>query len=140
MISVFFNAPLEGEANPGLSPNPTKAPWYFMGFQEILLHLHPFMALFLIPILMLLSLISIPYFRYPSSTALLSGRGISSGVLSEKSGSIPLLPGRIRPRSLSCGSMASQRSTGAGGIVSLKRGIDLRQGLHLRGGELKDHL
>lgn len=66
MISVFFNAPLEDKANPGLSPNPTKAPWYFMGFQEILLHLHPFMALFLIPVLMTLALASVPYLRYPS--------------------------------------------------------------------------
>jgi quinol-cytochrome oxidoreductase complex cytochrome b subunit len=68
MISVFFNAPLESKANPGLSPNPTKAPWYFMGFQEILLHLHPFMALFLIPVLMIMGLLSIPYFQYPSNT------------------------------------------------------------------------
>jgi len=63
MISALFNAPLDGKANPGLSPNPTKAPWYFMGFQEILLHLHPFMALFLTPILIILALISIPCFQ-----------------------------------------------------------------------------
>ncbi|MEE9610620.1 MAG: cytochrome b N-terminal domain-containing protein, partial [Desulfatiglandales bacterium] len=69
MIAVFFNAPLESEANPGLSPNPTKAPWYFMGFQEILLHFHPLIALFFIPILMIIALLSIPYIRYPSSTA-----------------------------------------------------------------------
>jgi len=68
MISVFFNAPLESKANPGLSPNPTKAPWYFMGFQEILLHLHPFMALFLIPVIMTVGLLSIPYVQYPSNT------------------------------------------------------------------------
>jgi quinol-cytochrome oxidoreductase complex cytochrome b subunit len=68
IISVYFNAPLEGKANPGLSPNPTKAPWYFMGFQEILLHLHPFMALCLIPVLMALALVSTPYVQYPSST------------------------------------------------------------------------
>jgi len=69
MISVFFDAPLGSKANPGLSPNPTKAPWYFMGFQEILLHLHPFMALCLIPVLMITALVSIPYVQYPSSTA-----------------------------------------------------------------------
>ncbi|MGD9351026.1 MAG: cytochrome b N-terminal domain-containing protein, partial [Desulfobacterales bacterium] len=34
-ISVIFNAPLEAKANPGLSPNPTKAPWYFAGIQEL---------------------------------------------------------------------------------------------------------
>jgi quinol-cytochrome oxidoreductase complex cytochrome b subunit len=78
MISAFFNAPLDNKANPGLSPNPTKAPWYFMGFQEILLHFHPLIALFVIPILILCALGIIPYTRYPSSTAgiwFVSGKG-----------------------------------------------------------------
>jgi quinol-cytochrome oxidoreductase complex cytochrome b subunit len=44
VLSVVLNAPLEAKANPGLSPNPTKAPWYFMGFQEMLLHFHPLFA------------------------------------------------------------------------------------------------
>jgi len=69
VVSAFFNAPLEGKANPGLSPNPTKAPWYFLGFQEILLHFSPLIALFFIPVLMIIALISIPYISYPSSTA-----------------------------------------------------------------------
>jgi quinol-cytochrome oxidoreductase complex cytochrome b subunit len=69
MIAVLFNAPLEGKANLGLSPNPTKAPWYFMGFQEILLHFHPLIALFFIPLLMIIALFSIPYIHYPSSTS-----------------------------------------------------------------------
>jgi len=68
-ISVFFNAPLDDPANPGLSPNPTKAPWYFMGFQEILLHFHPLTALFFIPFLMIIGLVSIPYIYYPLNTA-----------------------------------------------------------------------
>ncbi len=68
MIAAFLNAPLGSMANPGLSPNPTKAPWYFMGFQEILLHLHPLVALFLVPVIMIMGLLSIPYVRYPSST------------------------------------------------------------------------
>jgi len=68
MVSVFFNASLGDPANPGLSPNPTKAPWYFMGLQEILLHFHPFTALFIIPLLMIISLVSIPYMRYPLNT------------------------------------------------------------------------
>ena len=37
MISIFWNAPLREPANPGMSPNPVKAPWYFLGFQELLL-------------------------------------------------------------------------------------------------------
>ncbi len=68
-ISVIFSAPLEAKANPGLSPNPTKAPWYFAGIQELLLHFHPLFALFIIPVFMLIALVSIPYFNYQTETA-----------------------------------------------------------------------
>ena len=68
-VSVIFNAPLETKANPGLSPNPTKAPWYFAGFQELLLHFHPLFALFIIPVLMLIALVGIPYLNYQTETA-----------------------------------------------------------------------
>ena len=69
LFSVFFEAPLGNRANPGLSPNPAKAPWYFMGFQEILLHFHPLIAVLLIPFLMIFALVSVPYIRYPTETA-----------------------------------------------------------------------
>ena len=69
LISIFFNAPLGAKANPGLSPNPTKAPWYFAGIQELLLHFHPLFALFIIPVLMLIALVAIPYFKYQTETA-----------------------------------------------------------------------
>jgi hypothetical protein len=68
VAAVFFNAPLEAKANPGLSPNPTKAPWYFAGIQELLLHFHPLFALFLIPAALLAALIVIPYWQYPNDT------------------------------------------------------------------------
>jgi quinol-cytochrome oxidoreductase complex cytochrome b subunit len=68
-VSVIFNAPLGAEANPGLSPNPTKAPWYFAGVQELLLHVHPLFALFIIPALLVIVLFSIPYFNYQTDTA-----------------------------------------------------------------------
>jgi len=68
-VSVVFNAPLGAKANPGLSPNPTKAPWYFAGIQELFLHFHPLFALFIIPLLMLIALVSIPYFNYQTETA-----------------------------------------------------------------------
>ena len=38
VFSVCFDATLAGKANPGMSPNPTKAPWYFSGIQELLQH------------------------------------------------------------------------------------------------------
>jgi quinol-cytochrome oxidoreductase complex cytochrome b subunit len=41
LLAATWNAPLLAQANPGLSPNPAKAPWYFMGIQELLVHLHP---------------------------------------------------------------------------------------------------
>ena len=69
VVAVIFNAPLGAEANPGLSPNPTKAPWYFAGIQELLLHFHPLFALFIIPVLMLIALVSIPYLNYQTETA-----------------------------------------------------------------------
>jgi len=68
-FSVLFNAPLESKANPGLSPNPTKAPWYFVGIQEMLMHFHPLFSLFLIPILMMTALLSLPYIDYKNGTA-----------------------------------------------------------------------
>jgi quinol-cytochrome oxidoreductase complex cytochrome b subunit len=69
LISVSFNAPLGAKANPGLSPNPTKAPWYFAGIQELLLHFHPLFALFIIPVFMLIALVSIPYLNFQTETA-----------------------------------------------------------------------
>jgi quinol-cytochrome oxidoreductase complex cytochrome b subunit len=68
-VSILFDASLGVKANPGLSPNPTKAPWYFAGLQELLLHFHPLFALFIIPVLMLIALLGIPYFNYQSNTA-----------------------------------------------------------------------
>jgi quinol-cytochrome oxidoreductase complex cytochrome b subunit len=69
VFSMLFNAPLGSKANPGLSPNPTKAPWYFMGIQEMLLHFHPLFALFFIPALMLIALRALPYLNYDLNTA-----------------------------------------------------------------------
>lgn len=78
VFSMLFNAPLGDKANPGLSPNPTKAPWYFMGIQEMLLHFHPLFALFVIPTLMLVALFALPYIDYEMNTAgvwFASGKG-----------------------------------------------------------------
>ena len=69
VTSILFNAPLEAKANPGLSPNPTKAPWYFAGLQELLLHFHPVFAVLVIPMLVLGLLFLLPYLRYDADTA-----------------------------------------------------------------------
>lgn len=62
-ISLFFNAPLEGLADPSHTPNPAKAPWYFLGLQELLHYFPPVVAGVLVPTLVVLALIVIPYFN-----------------------------------------------------------------------------
>ena len=63
-FSVFFNAPLLEKANPAYSLNPTKAPWYFAGVQELLMHFHPFFAAFIIPVGVVAFMAWIPYIKY----------------------------------------------------------------------------
>jgi quinol-cytochrome oxidoreductase complex cytochrome b subunit len=61
-VSLFWDAPLEQEANPLLTPNPAKAPWYFVGLQELLHYFPPVVAGVLIPTLVVVALVVIPYF------------------------------------------------------------------------------
>jgi quinol-cytochrome oxidoreductase complex cytochrome b subunit len=60
--SMAIPAPLEGIANPQISPNPAKAPWYFLGIQELLLHFHPLIGAVLIPALALGALALLPFY------------------------------------------------------------------------------
>ena len=60
--SMLVPAPLEEIANPQISPNPAKAPWYFLGIQELLLHFHPFVGAVLIPGLALGALALLPFY------------------------------------------------------------------------------
>jgi len=62
-ISLLFNAPLEGIADPSHTPNPAKAPWYFLGLQEMLHYFPPVVAGVLMPTLVVIALIVIPYFN-----------------------------------------------------------------------------
>jgi len=62
-ISLMFNAPLEGLADPSHTPNPAKAPWYFLGLQELLHYFPPVVAGVLAPGLVVMALIVIPYFK-----------------------------------------------------------------------------
>jgi len=49
VVGVVLQAPLEAHANPDKTPNPSKAPWYFLNLQELLLHMHPALAGVIIP-------------------------------------------------------------------------------------------
>ncbi len=61
IVALLKNAPLEELANPLVTTDPAKAPWYFMGLQELLEHMHPTVAGVLIPTLAVLFLLAVPY-------------------------------------------------------------------------------
>ena len=62
VLALAWDAPLEQLANPLLTPNPAKAPWYFLGLQELLHYFPPVVAGIIIPALVVIGLIVIPYF------------------------------------------------------------------------------
>src|ERR1700686_2727282 len=62
-VALMFNAPLEGLADPSHTPNPAKAPWYFLGLQEMLHYFPPVVAGVLVPGLVVMALVVIPYFN-----------------------------------------------------------------------------
>lgn len=59
--SIYLKAPLEDPANPTISPNPSKAPWYFLGLQELLVYFDPWIAGVFLPTLIIVGLAAIPY-------------------------------------------------------------------------------
>ncbi|HMS16716.1 MAG TPA: cytochrome C [Planctomycetota bacterium] len=59
--SICLDAPLEEPANPNLTMNPSKAPWYFLGLQELLVYFDPWIAGVVLPSIILLGLMAIPY-------------------------------------------------------------------------------
>ena len=63
LCSLLFDAPLEGIADSYHTPNPAKAPWYFVGLQELLHYFPPVVAGVLLPTLVILAIVVIPYFR-----------------------------------------------------------------------------
>lgn len=58
---VVLRAPLEQPADPSVAPNPAKAPWYFLGLQELLVYFDPWIAGVLLPGLIIVGLAAIPY-------------------------------------------------------------------------------
>jgi quinol-cytochrome oxidoreductase complex cytochrome b subunit len=69
-LGVAFAAPLRGLADPNLTPEPSKAPWYFAGLQELLSRFDPLVAGILVPVGAVLTLVLLPYIdRNPSTVA-----------------------------------------------------------------------
>ena len=79
--SILLKAPLEEPADPTTSPNPAKAPWYFLGLQEMLVYFDPWLAGVVIPGLIITGLILIPYIdRSPRGSGFYSFKGREIGV------------------------------------------------------------
>ncbi len=73
IISLFFDAPLEDLANPLVTPNPGKAPWYFTGIQELIHYTNkPMIPAIIVPLLIVLWLFLIPYVDRKPQTRLTS--------------------------------------------------------------------
>jgi quinol-cytochrome oxidoreductase complex cytochrome b subunit len=81
-LSSLFNAPLRERANPLYSPNPAKAAWYFMGLQELLIHFHPFFAVVVFPLTILIAGCRLPFINFDDRNYgiwFLSDKGKKSG-------------------------------------------------------------
>jgi menaquinol-cytochrome c reductase cytochrome b/c subunit len=76
LMSLLRNAPLEEFANPNVTTDPAKAPWYFMGLQEMLEHGHPTLMAVIFPTIMVLFVLAIPYLDNSHQGA---GRWFTSG-------------------------------------------------------------
>jgi quinol-cytochrome oxidoreductase complex cytochrome b subunit len=81
LAAILFDAPLEGIANPQETPNPAKAPWYFLGLQELLHYFPPIVAGVLLPALVVVGLVVIPYARVNLEAGpLWAGRGLGTAI------------------------------------------------------------
>lgn len=61
VISLAFNAPLEEHASPSVTPNPAKAPWYFLGLQEMVSWTNPVVGGVILPGIIVFALMALPY-------------------------------------------------------------------------------
>jgi len=69
LFSLIKQAPLETIANPFVTTDPAKSPWYFLGLQELLEHMHPVVAGVLVPTILILFLIALPYIDHSRENA-----------------------------------------------------------------------
>lgn len=123
VVSLFVNAPLEEIATPLETPNPAKAPWYFLGLQELLHYFPPVVAGVLLPALAILALGVVPYARINlEAKPLWSGRGPGAlATLVAAAGSLAVLFGAfacwpvVAPTLATAAVMAAARGGERGG-------------------------
>jgi quinol-cytochrome oxidoreductase complex cytochrome b subunit len=96
LLSAVAGAPLLDRANPDYSLNPTKAPWYFAGVQELLMHFHPLFAAFVIPVAAVALVGCLPYLKYdqePTGRWFHSERGKRSARVAAIAGALATVAG-----------------------------------------------
>jgi len=142
LLAAVVHAPLLAQANPGMSPNPAKAPWYFMGVQELLVHVHPLFAAFVVPLVALVLLAALPslaagarpsgrWFESPRGARLVLGSALAGTVASAAAivlneplrhapPWLPMLPPAIRGGLLPL--LATAGIIAAVGLVARRRG------------------
>ena len=128
LAAILVDAPLEGIANPLETPNPAKAPWYFLGLQELLHYFPPVVAGVLLPFLVVVALVVIPYARINLTAGpLWQGEGkFRMPALAAATGALVVLFGAFRcwpivvPTVAVAGAMFAARGTAGG---RLRRGL-----------------
>jgi len=135
MISALVDAPLQAAANPGLSPNPTKPPWYFSGLQELLLHFHPTVAVVVLPLFCAAGLGLLPYLGFEAGSEgiwFASAEGRRSSLLAAIVGLVAALAAVALDEVLRGGSVSIASSDGlwrgvisTGVILALAAGFSL---------------
>jgi quinol-cytochrome oxidoreductase complex cytochrome b subunit len=82
VVSAVFDAPLRERANPYFSPNPAKAPWYFMGLQELLIHFHPVFVVVVFPLTLFAGSVWLPFLKLTKTNSgiwFISDKGKKAG-------------------------------------------------------------
>ena len=125
LAAILIDAPLEGIANPLETPNPAKAPWYFLGLQELLHYFPPVVAGVLMPTLVVVALVVIPYARINLTAGPLwtgKGRGLTLALCSAVGALVVLFGGFgcwpiVVPTLATAGAMFAARGGEAGGPI-----------------------
>jgi hypothetical protein len=107
LLGAIVGAPIGERANPGMSPNPAKAPWYFMGFQELLIHLHPVFSVLVLPFAGLVGFAALPWLGEDDDCVgrwFLSDSGRSSAAIAAVVALIVAVAGVLVSEMLSSGS------------------------------------